>query len=107
MPVAAPRTRLPQLDRIPEVALVNGEHSADVMRAEVAVAAADHRSEALPVAGDELVQQRAPAPADGNGENDLDTVHGRLVEQSLEHPGLDRTEVDRHEGVRHDRKPAR
>ena len=72
------------------------------MRAEVAVAGADRGSEPFPIPGVELVELSAAPGADRHGEDHLDPVDLVFVEQAAQHVGLDRAEIDGHEGMRDD-----
>ena len=98
------RDRLSILNRAAEIAVVLGDDLAEVVAAEVTVAATDGRPQTIAIAGIEGLELLAPACTDGDGEHDLDAVDGVSFDQAFEHARLDRAEIDGHERMRDDRQ---
>src|SRR5256885_1672592 len=90
----------------PEVAFVAGDDPADIVRAEVAVAAAYARAEPVSVPAGELHQPGSASPAHGDGRHHLDAVKPMLLDEAHQHRRLDGGDVDRHEWMRNDGEAA-
>src|SRR5207237_9661125 len=81
-------------DRGPEVALVRGHHSGDVVAAEVTVAASYVSAKPLGVGRDESIQRLATPAPDRHREHHLGAVYGMDPQETAQHRRLDRSGVD-------------